>query len=328
LIVVDLPKVFIILLNWNGAADTLECVRSLRALTYPNYEVVIVDNGSSGDDVAVLKEEAPECYIIENGRNDGFSEGNNVGMRYALARGADYLLLLNNDTVVESGFLDPLVEAVQADTRIGIVAPRVCPYDAAEHAWYPRAVHRWPVLLNFHVGTLGLFQRTPLPPSLRTVDVRFADGCCFLVKREVLERVGLFDPVYFFGGYESLCLSRRVLQCGYRIVAVLGAVIWAKVARSVGGGRGGALAYAYWSPRSRVIFARKHLTWLHYFLFLLELPLHMAVWAFGWGRQAPLAEKVRANFRGLWDGLTADAGGTLARIRNETLRPPMPEASP
>ena len=313
------PKVVVILLNWNGLADTLECVAPLRRLNDPNYQVVIVDNGSGGNDVQILMREAPECHVIENGRNEGFSEGNNIGVRYGLAEGADYFLILNNDTLVAPELLDILVGTSVQDREIAIVAPRIDYYDEPMRTGYPRVVDAWPLLLNFHVGTLGIFNRIILKSPSKVVPVRFADGSCFLITREAIEKVGLFDPIYFFGGYESLCLCRRVLAQGYRIVAALDALLWAKISASLGSRRHAGLTYAYWAPRNRVIFARKHLGWPHLILFGLGLPIHMLAWAVLWGRQASILEKVLAISRGLRDGLRVGLGGSIDKIREQTL---------
>ena len=112
----DYPKVSIIVLNWNGLDDTIECLESLRDVTYPNYRVIVVDNGSAGDDVRILRERFEECaHIIANDRNYGFAEGNNIGMRYALdSFDPTYLLLLNNDTVVAPDFLDKLFKVADS----------------------------------------------------------------------------------------------------------------------------------------------------------------------------------------------------------------------
>lgn len=315
----QLPKVGIVLLNWNGAEDTLECLRSLRGSSYPNYFIVIVDNGSAGDDVQILRREAADCHIIANGRNDGFSEGNNIGMRYALAHDADYVLILNNDAVVAPGLLDVLVDVAERDESVGVLAPRIRLYDDPGKVAYPRKVDTWPLFLYFHLGTLGIFNRGIMEKGSEPIPVRSVDGCCLLVRREVLTRVGLFDPLYFVGGYESLCLCRRTLSHGFRILAAPDAAIRARVSRSLGGRRKAALTYAYWNPRNRVIFARRYLSWPHYLLFLLGLPVHVFVWTFGWGRKARMVEKVPALLRGLRDGFKTDLAGTPEQIRALTL---------
>ncbi|MGD1995023.1 MAG: glycosyltransferase, partial [Anaerolineae bacterium] len=104
------PKVTFSILNWNQRDLTLDCLASLEALDYPNYEVVVVDNGSREDEAAVIRSRFPEVTVVENERNVGFAEGNNIAIRQAMADGADYVLLLNNDTTVDPQMLTHMVE--------------------------------------------------------------------------------------------------------------------------------------------------------------------------------------------------------------------------
>jgi hypothetical protein len=124
------PKVSIIVLNWNGLEDTIECLESLRKITYPNYGVIVVDNGSEGNDVEVLKEKFGDyIHIIENDRNYGTAEGYNIGMRHAFeSLASEYILLLNNDTVVDADFLIELVTVAERNGHIGMVGPVIYDY--------------------------------------------------------------------------------------------------------------------------------------------------------------------------------------------------------
>ena len=116
------PEVSIIILNWNGLEDTIECLESLKKITYPNYKLIIVDNGSEGNDVAVLRHRfGSYIHIIEKDKNYGFTEGNNIGMRYALKGEARYILLLNNDTIVDPDFLSNLIKVAAGDPKIGLL---------------------------------------------------------------------------------------------------------------------------------------------------------------------------------------------------------------
>jgi len=294
------PSVFTVLLNWNGWRDTLECVRSHRKLTYRDQSIVIVDNGSRGDDVAMLRRELGDAaHIIENGRNDGYCEGNNVGIRYALAEGADYVLVLNNDTVLAPDVLSHLVAAAEGDPNVGVAVPCIYLYDDPEAVAYPRPIDRWPLMLQVQLGTF--FQLLRPKELRRPAEVRMLDGCCFLVKRRVLEATGLFDPDYFFAG-GSGDLGKLAMDAGFKIVAVPQAKVWAKVARSFGDRRQGALAYAYWGPRSEILFVRKHLSRPQRALWGALLPLRTAVWLVAYGRRAPTFGVLPPLVRGIRDG--------------------------
>ena len=121
------PKVSIIILNWNSLDDTVHCLESLEKITYPNYDIIVVDNGSKGNDAEILREKFKGyIHIIENDKNYGFPEGCNIGMRYALKNSApDYILLLNNDTTVAPDFLAEMVKIAESDPLIGIAGPKI-----------------------------------------------------------------------------------------------------------------------------------------------------------------------------------------------------------
>ena len=123
------PKVSIIILNWNGLQDTIACLESLQKVTYPNCAITVVDNGSKGDDVQILRDRyGNHVHIVANDNNYGFSEGNNIGIRASLHQEADYLLLLNNDTVVAPNFLAELVQAAVDHNDTCIVHPKIYDY--------------------------------------------------------------------------------------------------------------------------------------------------------------------------------------------------------
>ena len=124
------PKVSIIILNWNGLKDTIECLDSLKKITYPNYEVIVVDNGSEGNDADILEEKYKDYVkVIKNKENLGFTGGNNVGIRRTLGEGkSDYILLLNNDTTVEPNFLNELIKTALQDEKIAVIGSVIADY--------------------------------------------------------------------------------------------------------------------------------------------------------------------------------------------------------
>src|SRR5690349_2452680 len=109
--ITSMPRIAVLVLNWNGRDDTLQCLESLSKVDYPNFDVIVVDNGSIDDSVQAIRASFPSLLLIENGANLGYAEGNNAGMRVALERGADFILLLNNDTVVDGDLLKELAAA-------------------------------------------------------------------------------------------------------------------------------------------------------------------------------------------------------------------------
>jgi GT2 family glycosyltransferase len=222
-----LPKVSIIILNWNGLDDTIECLDSLRRITYPNYEVVVVDNASAGDDVRVLREKFGDyIHSIQNDKNYGFAKGNNIGMRYAQNNSNPaYLLLLNNDTVVAPDFLNEMVQVAECDRGIGIVCPIIYWYDEPQKIWYGKIMK-----VDLY---RGICIERPINISEESmVKSGFATGAAMLVKRETIEKIGLLPEDYFFG-VEDVDYSIATLKAGFTIAIATRALVWHKGSKSI-----------------------------------------------------------------------------------------------
>lgn len=259
------PKVSIIILNWNGKNDTIECLESLKKITYLNYETIVVDNGSKGDDVKVLRDMFGEyIYIIENYKNYGFAEGNNVGMRYALKKGTDYILFLNNDTVVDPQFLSELVASAESDPLIGIVGPKIYFYDEPNKIWFAGGnISMWRCN-TWHIGK-GELDKGQYD-IIQEVD--FITGCALLAKRQAIERIGMLDPEYL-SYYEDADWCIRAKRQGDKIMYVPKAKLWHKGSSSTGGGY-----TSYDNPfraqrkgRNLLFFMRKNAKLKHWLVF-------------------------------------------------------------
>ena len=241
------PCVYLITLNWNRCEDTLACLDSLQALTYPNCRILVVDNGSTDNSVAAVQTSFPEVKLIETGRNLGFAGGFNMGIRYALSQGAEYTFLLNNDTLVDPALLDDLLK--YARPEVGLMGPAIFYVDAPERIWSTGGgLH--PILMEM-TGNHGRKQALPRTP----IERKFLSGCALLIRREVFERVGLLDE-RFFMYYEDLDFSVRAGAAGFRLLLVPQARLWHKVSISSGGSD--SPAERYWMARSSVLFFAKH----------------------------------------------------------------------
>jgi len=223
---VNYPKVSIIVLNWNGLEDTIECLESLKKITYPNYEVIVVDNGSEGNDAQALQEKFGDyIYMIKNNRNYGYTGGNNIGIKYVLAHSQpDYLLILNNDVVVAPDFLNHLVEAIDADASIGIAGPKVYYYD------FPNRIQSAGAKINMrkgHIHSIGIKQ-VDVGQYDAQQEVGYIAGCCLLVKNEVIQKVGLFDESYFCY-WDEVDYCVRATRSGYKVVYIPKGKIWHKL---------------------------------------------------------------------------------------------------
>jgi GT2 family glycosyltransferase len=317
--------VSIIVLNWNGWKDTLECLESLYQIDYPNYSVIILDNGSRDNSLECINdyltgnmivhsdffeytsENKPisileftnyeaetggsrekeisdlpsnrKIVLIRNDKNYGFAEGNNIGMRYALkAQNPDYILLLNNDTVVKSDFLDKLVNAINSDERIGFAGPIIYKYNCNG---------RTDVISVAGINLImskGAYQRIGSGEvdrgqyhDIATVD--YLEGSCLLIRRTALDKIGLLDPSYFVY-WEEADLCRRGFEAGYNCIIVPTTGIWHKISSSKPSG-----IIRYYMTRNRLWFVRGHATrqelcyFLSYF-FLRQFWITVAIYIY------------------------------------------------
>lgn len=260
-----MKTIAIVILNWNGTKDTNQCLESIEKCQMFRQrrikcQIVVVDNGSREKFKVQSEKLKVEVKIIRNEENLGFAGGNNVGIRFALKHGVDYVLILNNDTIVSKNLVEELVKVADSNEKIGIAAPKIyfAPgfefhkdrYTKDEQGkviWYAGGEMDLDNVLGHHRGVdeVDTGQFDEISPT------DFASGCCLLIKKEVLERVGMFDEAYFLY-YEDSDLCQRVKGKGYRILFVPSAIIWHKNAGSAGGS--GSKLQDYYITRNRLLF--------------------------------------------------------------------------
>jgi GT2 family glycosyltransferase len=189
------PKVAIIVLNWNGWRDTIECLESLQRITYPNYQIIVVDNGSTDDSVKQIREKFPHLTLIEANKNLGYAGGNNVGIKYALKSEAKYMLITNNDTeVVNPEFLNQMLDVMKTDCKIGILGPKVL----NSKRQIQDTILYVPTLFNCLKESFGLrfgIKKSRNYSTLQQVNV--VSGVCWLIRANIINEVGLLDADYF-----------------------------------------------------------------------------------------------------------------------------------
>jgi hypothetical protein len=244
------PKVSFVLVNLNQEALSRACIQSLLALTYPNIEIILVDNASTDGSGSSLSTDFPGVRFIQSKSNLGFAEGNNLGIRLALERRAEYVVLLNNDTVVDPGMVDPLVEAALRDHSIGVQSCKIYFLAQRNTIWYAGGSLQVYSAAGFHPGMheedRGQFD------SFRDTD--FATGCMMFLSRDALETVGLLDKKYFIYLEDSdWCLRAR--KAGFRVVYNPAARLWHSVSVTT---RIDSTFYLYFTCRNRLLFVRKH----------------------------------------------------------------------
>ena len=255
------PKVFITILVYNNYKDTKECLQSLANITYRNYQVILVDNGSTDGSVRKLQQEYPALNYIFNKNNLGFAGGVNEGIQYSMGIKADYILLLNNDVIVDKEFLNPLVATAEKNSCIGIVGSKIYYYGN-------------PKTLNFAGGKINLWKG--LAPHIGSGELDtgqyenpteedFQDGCSILIKKDVINKIGLFDKTFFLYS-EEVDFCCRAKKAGFKIIYVPQSKVWHKISVTAGGRE--SLISIYHGTKSRLIFMRKNSQIYHWFVFL------------------------------------------------------------
>jgi hypothetical protein len=285
------PLVVVVVLNWNGRDDTIRCLESVEQPWYPRCIPVVVDNGSTDGSVEALRGRFPGLDVIETGSNLGYAGGNNAGIHWALGRGADYVLLLNNDTIVDPDVLTELTRVAGSDRTIGVVGPKVlCEPDRhlldscgeSQSLWFNRR----------HIATGKPDRDVGRNPR----DVDYVVGCAILVSREFIECVGLLDDV-FFAYYDEVDWCFRGRRLGYRVVCAPAAVVYHKGEAS--SGKGLNPITAYYRTRNWVYFMRKHASAYHWLAFI---PVFAAVFLSRLATALVRADHtvVGSLFRALW----------------------------
>lgn len=306
------PKVGIVVLNYNGAADTIACLKSLFNITYDNYRIIIVDNSSSDESVNCILDylksvvhynlflsvkEALEfkgvetrVTMIKSEFNGGFGYGNNIGIQYAVDKYAKYILVLNNDTEVDSGFLEPLVRCCCTNPKIGIAASKIYYFDKPDVFWSNGGS------FNSYTFKTTHYNINEKDRGQLSVKNTFLSGCMWLIPTDVILEEGLMREDLFMY-MEDVEYTNRLIKAGYQLVCVKESAIWHKVGGSSGGKH--SEFSIYWIARNKAILAKENknvikiITALFYLIFINSLRLIYK------GKSS----LVRSHFKGIFRGL-------------------------
>jgi GT2 family glycosyltransferase len=255
------PLVSIITVNFNQSKVTSELLDSLRVVTYPNLEIIVVDNGSLREPTDSIKDLYPEVIFLKSQHNLGFAGGNNLGVKIATG---EFLLFLNNDTEVEPGFLEPLVARLLSDHSIGMVSPKIRFHhtpDTIQYAGYT-PLNRTTLrqhLIGYKEKDFGQYNTAQLTFSIH--------GAAMMVPRFVVERVGLMAEMYFLY-YEEHDWAERIKEAGFSIFYEPASVVLHK--ESISTGKESPLK-TYYINRNRFLFARRNIKGGHRLLTLMYL---------------------------------------------------------
>lgn len=244
--------IYIILVNFNNYNDTIKCLQSLQNINYKNFKILIVDNGSKNNSIEEISTYITDNVIVlKSKENHGFAGGNNIGIKYALENGADYILLLNNDTEVEVNFLSNMLKTAEENENIGLVGCKIKYYNNKKLLWYAGGEIDWFKFIGSNTGIKNYDNKM----IDKKKEITFVTGCCMLIKREVVEKVGMLPDEYFMY-FEDVDFCVRVKEAGYKIIYEPTAVIYHKVGLS-GGGEESPFSIK-WCTRNRIYFMNKY----------------------------------------------------------------------
>ncbi|MCG8476596.1 MAG: glycosyltransferase family 2 protein [Cytophagales bacterium] len=286
----DYPIVSIITVNYNGIEDTIDFIQSVKTLTYPKLELIVVDNCSpKGFDSQQIKDAYPETVIIESSENLGFAGGNNLGIKAAKG---DFLLFLNNDTLVSPGLIEPLISQFRKDDKTAMVSPKIVFHHSDNVIQYAGANRIKPIVgRGSAIGTgekdSGQYD------EVRTTDL--GNGAAMMVSKEIIDEVGLMPELYFLY-YEEHDWAMQMKRKGYSIYYVGKTKVMHKESASTGRN---SPYKTYFMCRNRLIYLMRNqsllfkILSLFYFLFI-ALPKN--IFTFLWKGQKDLAASYSRGF--------------------------------
>lgn len=296
------PLVSIITINYNQLKLTCELLDSLRRITYPAVEVIVIDNHSNEDPTPVITERYPEARLIVSPENLGFAGGNNLGIK---ASKGEYLLFLNNDTEVDEGLLEPLIDLFEAHPEAGAASSKILYFNSGETIQYAGSSRIDP--FTGRSKRVGYMEKdSGQYNTIRETDL--AHGAAMMVPRRVIDKVGVM-PEFFFLYYEEVDWCESIKRAGYKIFFVPGSRVYHKESMSIGKG---STLKTYYMTRNRLLYMRRNtaglikLTWILFFLFF-SLPKNAVMFTFRRDLQ-----HARAFWKGLmWNITHLDNGRKL-----------------
>ncbi|MBI5472558.1 MAG: glycosyltransferase family 2 protein [Ignavibacteriae bacterium] len=306
-----MSELAIILVNYKRPQDTIDCIASLLASDYSDFNIIVVDNASGDGSVEQLRQAYPSVTILSSEENVGFAEGNNIGVREALSSSCRYVLLLNNDTVVDKRALRELMAAMHRSPEAGIVGAKIYYFDKPRVLWYAGGFFGEHSSFGGHFG-IGEEDAGQYDAARSCTLIT---GCCLLCRREVFERIGLLDSDYF-AYLEDADFCVRAMRSGYVLLYWPDAIVSHKVSST---SAWDSPVYIYFTLRNKLLYLRKNSSirqWLPYLPVLIYFYVRQLV-RLSMKRRDP--QKTKAAWFGLIDGLRNNIG-TFGRGRIDQLK--------
>lgn len=253
----DAPKVSIVFVNWNGKKYTFDLIDSLKKISYKNYDIIVVDNGSSDGTQAGFKKKYPkDATLIENRRNLGLAEGTNVGVREALKRGSKYVLVMNNDMIVKEDFLDILVNSMEKNPEVAVAGPKIYYMEPSNMIWSAGC--------DYHLYGYKSRQQGKIDAGFNEKE-RYVDAidCVLMLRSSVLREIGLLESKYFII-HELVEWCLRAKNKGYRSLYVPSSVVWHKVSASLELNKKEDEISTYYNIRNWLFLIKKSKSFVYY----------------------------------------------------------------
>jgi GT2 family glycosyltransferase len=296
-----MPLVAVVVLSWNRAEATLACLQSLAQQHFPGAQVIVVDNGSTDGTPDQVREKYPWVEVIETGRNLGYGGGNNVGIQAALAAGADYVWLLNNDTLVEPDALTKLVQAAEARPGAGAWSPRILTRETPARIWYAGGSLGTVLTRSTHHA---MWRNAKDETSLAQRSVSYVPGCALLLRRTAIEETGPWEERFFLY-WEDVDYCRRLSEHGWGMVYVPDALVLHTGAGSSDEPGGTSATFDYYHTRNALWYLKANARGLRLLPSLAyragSLALRTAQLLLS--RERDKGRKLSALVRGLKDGV-------------------------
>jgi len=287
------PKVYVLILTWNRVHDVITCLSHLDDLDYPNYEVLVIDNGSSDGTVETIKEKFEHIDILENGINLGYAGGNNAGLRHALEHGADYMFIVNSDTILPPDIVREMVEVASSSQDIAAVGAKNLKMSDPSTIWaaYLEMTYDWTL-----VKVVG--NREQDGPEYTVVqDVDSVVGCGMLLSRRAIQDVGMIDE-FLFGYHEDVDWCLRARRKGYRCVYAGTAYLLHRGSSSTDISQEQSMPARYFLVRNAIIVARRYGNPLQF----AHVCLSMLLFLSGKEMKCQLGLRKRGTFSLMWRG--------------------------
>ena len=297
-----MPKIYAIILTLNNYSDTYDCIKSLIKSQFSLTSIVVVDNHSTDRSIQKLQKDfylEDRVRFILNKNNLGFARGANIGIHFSLKQGADYIFLINNDTIVDPLCIELLISELKKNFSDGMAGPRIFYHEEPNKIW-----HGGGYFNRLKTGVI-VPEKNKLNNKVddKIIKVSFLTGCCMLIKREAFKKVGFFDESYFMYE-EDVDFCFRTIKKGFNILYVPKAHVWHKISSTL---KDRTSSFVFYNmSRSRLIFFRKNFS---FFYFLYACLIHFLIYTpyriiQACRQQEKTWQSILAWMKGTRDGLT------------------------